>query len=251
MIAIRIIPCLDIDEGRVVKGVQFQDVQYAGDPVELARYYDEQQADELVFLDIGATHRSREILLDVVEQVSQEVFIPLTVGGGIRTVDDMRQVLQAGADKVAMCTAAIEHPELLSEGAERFGSQCMVLSIDARRENEHWVACTHGGRRTTTLDAVEWAVQGEALGAGEILLNSIDMDGTRRGYDVILTRKVSEAVHIPVIASGGAGILEHIHQAVVTGKADAVLLASLLHFGEFTVEQIKTFLHDKGVTVRW
>ncbi|RMI01663.1 MAG: imidazole glycerol phosphate synthase subunit HisF [Calditrichaeota bacterium] len=251
MLAKRIIPCLDIEDGRVVKGVQFRNIRDAGDPVELARHYNAQQADELVFLDIGASYRSREIMLEVVEKVSREVFIPLTVGGGIRTIEDMRRALQAGADKVAVCTAAIKQPQLLTEGAERFGAQCMVLSIDARRVGERWLACTHGGRRLTDLEAIEWAQRGEALGAGEILLNSIDMDGTRSGYDLELTRRVAEAVHIPVIASGGAGTLEHIRQAAVEGKADAVLLASLLHFGEFTVGDIKTYLKQQGVPVRW
>ncbi len=251
MLAKRIIPCLDIEDGRVVKGVQFRNIRDAGDPVELARHYNAQQADELVFLDIGASYRSREIMLEVVEKVSREVFIPLTVGGGIRTIEDMRRALQAGADKVAVCTAAIKQPQLLTEGAERFGAQCMVLSIDARRVGEQWLACTHGGRRLTDLEVIEWAQRGEALGAGEILLNSIDMDGTRSGYDLELTRRVSEAVHIPVIASGGAGTLEHIRQAAVEGKADAVLLASLLHFGEFTVGDIKTYLKQQGVPVRW
>ncbi|RMF58729.1 MAG: imidazole glycerol phosphate synthase subunit HisF [Calditrichaeota bacterium] len=251
MRTIRIIPCLDIEDGRVVKGVQFTDIRDAGDPVELARFYNAQQADELVFLDIGASHRSRNILIEVVEKVSSEVFIPLTVGGGIRSVEDMREVLQAGADKVAMCTAAIQKPELLTEGAMRFGTQCMVLSIDARREDNHWVACTHGGRKSSGLDAVEWAVQGEALGAGEILLNSIDMDGTHQGYDLELTETISRAVHIPVIASGGAGSPEHLYQAIVSGKADAVLLASLLHFGTYTIPEIKKYLQQKGVPLRW
>ncbi len=253
MLATRIIPCLDVDDGRVVKGVKFKEIRDAGDPVELAKLYNDQKADELVFLDIGASYKSRQTMLEVVEQVSRQVFIPLTVGGGIRTVDDMRETLQAGADKVAMCTAALKNPRLLSEGAERFGAQCMVLSIDAKRtpDGSGWHAYSHGGRVDTGIDAIEWAVRGEALGAGEILLNSIDADGTKAGYDLELTRRVSESVHIPVIASGGAGTLDHVADAVIDGKSDAVLLASLLHFGDFTVADIKTHLQKRGVVVRW
>jgi cyclase len=214
-------------------------------------FYEDQQADELVFLDIGASHKSRQIMLDVVEKVSRQIFIPLVVGGGIRTAQDMRQALQAGADKVAICTAAINNPELLSEGAYQFGSQCIVLSIDAKREGSDWCAFTHGGRRNAGLDAIEWAQRAEALGAGEILLNSIDKDGTRAGYDLELTRRISEQVGIPVIASGGAGTLEQIFKAAVEGKADAVLLASLLHYGEYTIADIKEYLSKKEVTVRW
>lgn len=250
MLATRIIPCLDVDEGRVVKGVQFQDLVDAGDPVALARHYNDQHADELVFLDIGASHKSQQTMLDVVERVSREVFIPLTVGGGIRTVADMHNALHAGADKVAMCTSAIQRPELLTEGARRFGAQCMVLSIDAKRHGDTWYAYTHGGRRKTDVDAIEWARRGMELGAGEILLNSIDMDGTRAGYDLELTRRVGEAVTIPVIASGGAGTLDQIADAATKGRADAVLLASLLHYGEYTIDDIKRHLAQKGVTVR-
>ena len=232
MLATRIIPCLDVDDGRVVKGVKFKEIRDAGDPVELARLYNDQKADELVFLDIGASHKSRQTMLDV---------------------EDMRETLQAGADKVAMCTAALKNPHLLSEGAERFGAQCMVLSIDAKRtaDGSGWHAYSHGGRVDTGIDVVEWAQRGEELGAGEILLNSIDADGTKAGYDLELTRRVSESVHIPVIASGGAGTLDHVADAVLNGKADAVLLASLLHFGDFTVADIKTHLQKRGVTVRW
>jgi cyclase len=251
MIALRIIPCLDVDAGRVVKGTKFRNIRDAGDPVELARYYNQQNADELVFLDIGASHNSRQIMLDVVERVSREVFIPLTVGGGIRSVEDMRYVLHAGADKVAICTSAIRDPQLLSDGARRFGSQCVVLSIDAKREGNGWFAYTHGGRENSGLDVIEWARRGEQLGAGEILLNSIDMDGTKAGYDLQLTRRVSETVSIPVIASGGAGTLQQILEVVEKGKADAVLLASLLHYGKYKIADIKRYLTQKGVAVRW
>jgi imidazole glycerol-phosphate synthase subunit HisF len=251
MLATRIIPCLDVDEGKVVKGIKFKEIKEAGDPVELAREYNKQGADELVFLDIGASYKSREIMADVVKAVSREVFIPLTVGGGIRSVEDMRNILISGADKVAMCTSAIKNPALLSEGAEAFGSQCIVLSIDAKKEGDSWYAFTHGGRNNSGLDALEWAKKGEELGAGEILLNSIDMDGTKAGYELELTRRVSESVSIPVIASGGAGTLEQVVEAVKKGKADAVLLASLLHFGEYKISDIKNYLQDSGVSVRW
>ena len=251
MLATRIIPCLDVDEGKVVKGIKFKEIKEAGDPVELAREYNKQGADELVFLDIGASYKSREIMADVVRAVSREVFIPLTVGGGIRSVDDMRNILMSGADKVAMCTSAIKNPALLSEGARAFGSQCIVLSIDAKKEGDSWYAFTHGGRNNSGLDALQWAKKGEELGAGEILLNSIDMDGTKAGYELELTKRVSECVSIPVIASGGAGTLEQVLEAVTKGKADAVLLASLLHFGEFKISDIKNYLQDSGVSVRW
>lgn len=251
MLAIRIIPCLDVDEGKVVKGIKFKEIKEAGNPVELAREYNAQGADELVFLDIGASYKSREIMADVVRAVSKEVFIPLTVGGGLRSVEDMRNILMSGADKVAMCTSAIKNPELLSEGAKAFGSQCIVLSIDAKKEGDSWFAFTHGGRNNSGLNALEWAKRGEELGAGEILLNSIDMDGTKSGYDLELTRLVSESVSIPVIASGGAGTLEQVHEAVIRGRADAVLLASLLHFGEYKISDIKKFLQASGVNVRW
>ncbi|MDY0092401.1 MAG: imidazole glycerol phosphate synthase subunit HisF [Candidatus Vecturithrix sp.] len=251
MLAKRIIPCLDVDDGRVVKGIKFKEIRDAGDPVELARFYNEQGADELVFLDIGASYKSRETLIEVVENVSKEVFIPLTVGGGIRSVEDMRRILMAGADKVAMCTSAIKQPELLSEGAYIFGTQCMVLSIDAKRTGNTWHAYTHGGRNDSGRDAVEWAIKGEKLGAGEILLNSIDMDGMKQGYDLELNARVSEAVGIPVIASGGAGNVHQMFEAIELGKADAVLLASLLHYGEYTIQDIKRELAEKGVIVRW
>ena len=251
MLAKRIIPCLDVDDGRVVKGVKFEEIRDAGDPVELARFYNEQGADELVFLDIGASYKSRETLIEVVRQVSSEVFIPLSVGGGIRSVEDMRNILLAGADKVAMCTSAIKNPNLLSDGAEIFGSQCIVLSIDAKRVGDSWHALTHGGRNDSGLDAIEWAKRGEELGAGEILLNSIDMDGMKQGYDLELNARVSELVGIPVIASGGAGNVQHMVEAITLGKADAVLLASLVHFGEYTIPQIKTYMQEQGVVVRW
>ena len=251
MLATRIIPCLDVDNGRVVKGIKFKGIKDAGDPVELARMYNDQGADEITFLDIGASYKSREILLDVVEQVSREVFVPLTVGGGIRSTEDMRKILHAGADKVAMCTSAIKNPHLLSAGAEIFGSQCMVLSVDAKRCGNSWHAYINGGRIDSGLDVLEWVKQGEQMGAGEILLNSIDMDGTRQGYDLPLTRMVSESVNIPVIASGGAGTLEQIYEAVVKGKGEAVLLASLLHYREYEVADIKKYLQEKGVIVRW
>ena len=251
MLAKRIIPCLDVDDGRVVKGVKFKEIRDAGDPVELARFYNEQGADELVFLDIGASYKSRETLIDVVRQVSNEVFIPLTVGGGIRSTDDMRNLLLAGADKVAMCTSAIKNPNLLSEGAEIFGSQCIVLSIDAKKTGDTWHAYTHGGRNDSGIDAIEWARKGEELGCGEILLNSIDMDGTQQGYDLELNALVSEQAGIPVIASGGAGNIQHMVDAITMGKADAVLLASLVHFGDYTIPEIKDYMRDKGVIVRW
>jgi cyclase len=251
MLALRIIPCLDVDNGRVVKGVKFKEIRDAGDPVALAQMYNQQGADEITFLDIGASYKSREILKEVVEKVSSQVFVPLTVGGGIRTVDDMRNILHAGADKVAVCSAALKNPQLIADGAAIFGSQCIVLSVDAKRVGNGYHAFLNGGRVDTGIDALQWIKQAEQLGAGEILLNSIDMDGTKAGYDLELTRTVSEMVNIPVIASGGAGTLEQIFQAVEQGKAEAVLLASLLHFGEFEVKDIKHYLQTKGVNVRW
>lgn len=249
---IRIIPCLDVDNGRVVKGVRFRGIRDAGDPVQLAREYDRQGADEITFLDIGATIKSRSILLEVVESVSRQVFVPLTVGGGIGSIEDMRMVLNAGADKVSMCSAALRDPSLISQGARIFGSQCMVLSIDAQRvSGGKWNAFVSGGQTDSGKDALEWAKEAESLGAGEILLNSIDRDGTGAGYDLELTRRVSETVNIPVIASGGAGAMHHMTEAVTKGKADAILLASLLHYGEMEVKDIKEFLNQKGVPVRW
>ena len=252
MLAKRIIPCLDVTGGRVVKGVNFVDLVDAGDPVEIARKYDAQGADELVFLDITASSDARETMVDVVRRTAEQVFIPLTVGGGIRTAEDIRRMLLAGADKTSVNTAAIQRPDLIREGAERFGSRCVVLAIDARRvpgENR-WEVFTHGGRRNTGIDAVEWAVRGVELGAGEILLTSMDTDGTCAGYDCELTRAVSTAVNVPVIASGGAGTLEHLAEVLDRGKADAVLAASIFHFGTYTVPQAKEFLQSKNIPVR-
>ena len=251
MLAKRIIPCLDVDRGRVVKGTKFLNLRDAGDPVECAKEYDRQGADELVFLDITASSENRATMIDVVERTASECFMPLTVGGGIRSVEDIRAMLKAGADKTSVNTAAVQNPDLVRAGAERFGCQCIVVAVDAKRANSgRWEVFTHGGRKPTGLDAVEWARRVEALGAGEILLTSMDTDGTKAGYDVGLTRAVSEAVHIPVIASGGAGSLEHLADALDKGKADAVLAASIFHFGEFTVEQAKQFLSQKGIPVR-
>ena len=252
MLAKRIIPCLDVTGGRVVKGVNFVDLVDAGDPVEIARKYDAQGADELVFLDITASSDARETMVDVVRRTAEQVFIPLTVGGGIRTAEDIRRMLLAGADKTSVNTAAIQRPDLIREGAERFGSQCVVLAIDARRvpgENR-WEVFTHGGRRNTGIDAVEWSVRGVELGAGEILLTSMDTDGTCAGYDCELTRAVSTAVNVPVIASGGAGTLEHLAEVLDRGKADAVLAASIFHFGTYTVPQAKEFLQSRNIPVR-
>ena len=252
MLAKRIIPCLDVTGGRVVKGINFVDLVDAGDPVEIARNYDAQGADELVFLDITASSDARGTMVEVVRRTAEQVFIPLTDGGGIRTADDIRRMLLAGADKTSVNTAAILRPDLIREGAERFGSQCIVLAIDARRvpgENR-WKVFTHGGRNETELDAVEWAVRGVELGAGEILLTSMDADGTCAGYDCGLTRAVSDAVGVPVIASGGAGTLEHLAEVLDRGRADAVLAASIFHFGTFTVPQAKEFLKAKGIPVR-
>jgi imidazole glycerol-phosphate synthase subunit HisF len=250
MLAKRIIPCLDVKDGRVVKGVRFVDLRDAGDPVEAAIAYDAQGADELVFLDITASHEARDIMLDVVRRTAEGVYMPLTVGGGIRSVDDVRRLLRAGADKVSLNTAALARPEVIREAAERFGSQCIVVAIDARREGERWRVYTHGGRNPVGRDAVAWADEAVALGAGEILLTSMDRDGTKDGYDLELTRAVSEAVTVPVIASGGAGTLEHFHEALVDGRADAALAASLFHFGIHTIAETKRYLAERGVEVR-
>jgi len=250
MIATRVIPCLDIDNGRVVKGVAFGNLREVGDPQELARRYYRQGADELALLDVGATCRSREILIGVVERVAREVFIPLTVGGGLRTVEDIQRILRAGADKVSIGSAALADPELLTRAAAAFGSQCVVLSIDARRGNGAWRVWSHGGRRETDWDARAWACRGEELGAGEVLLNSIDRDGTGRGYDLELLQRVSAAVAIPVIASGGAGSRAQLPSAVLQGQASAILLASLLHNGRLTISEIKDFLRSQGVICR-
>src|SRR5262244_1898719 len=251
MLAKRIIPCLDVKDGRVVKGVQFVNLRDAGDPVEAAMAYDAQHADELVFLDITASHENRKIMLDVVARTAEGIYMPLTVGGGIRGIDDVRALLRAGADKVSLNTAALERPALIREAAERFGSQCIVVAIDARATGTGtWGVYTHGGRRPTGRDAVEWAREATRLGAGEVLLTSMDRDGTKDGYDLELTRAVSTAVSIPVIASGGAGTLEHFHEALVDGRADAALAASLFHFGIHTIAETKRYLAERGVEVR-
>ena len=262
MLAKRIIPCLDVKDGRVVKGVQFVDLRDAGDPVEAALAYDTQGADELVFLDITASHEDRRTMLDVVRRTAEGIYMPLTVGGGVRTIDDVRRLLRAGADKVSLNTAALASPPVIREAAERFGSQCIVVAIDARREpaatsarepaatNPRWGVYTHGGRRPAGRDAVEWAQEAVALGAGEILLTSMDRDGTKDGYDLELTRAVAEAVTVPVIASGGAGSLEHLVEGVTEGAADAVLAASIFHFGIHTIAEAKAYMGDRGVEVR-
>ena len=250
MLAKRIIPCLDIKDGRVVKGVNFVNLRDAGDPVEQARLYDEQGADELVFLDISATNEGRKTTLELVSRVADTVFMPLTVGGGIREVDDMRNLLLAGADKVSLNSAAVNRPELLSEGATRFGVQCIVLAIDARKSDSSWEVFVNGGRISTGLDAVEWAIRGVELGAGEILLTSIDADGTLAGYDVELTRTIAEAVSVPVIASGGAGTPSHFVEILTAGKSDAALAASLFHDGKLRIPQLKKDLQGWGVPVR-
>lgn len=278
MLAKRIIPCLDVKDGRVVKGVSFVNLRDAGDPVENALYYDEQGADELIFLDITASHEKRKIILDVVEKTAEDVFMPLTVGGGIKTLDDIRDLLNAGCDKVSINTTAVKDPYFISRAAEKFGSQCIVVAIDAKRVAGNmadatgedwlddqaladvkyrsgqtglsWAISTHGGRKMKLIDAVRWAKKMEELGAGEFMLTSMDKDGTKDGYDIELTRAISEAVSIPVIASGGAGTLEHLYDGLVSGKADAVLAASIFHFREYTVRQAKEYLRDRGVVVR-
>ena len=249
-LAKRIIPCLDVDRGRVVKGVKFVGLRDAGDPVEIARRYNEQGADELTFLDITASSDERDLILPIVESVAAQVFIPLTVGGGVREVQDVRRLLNAGADKVSINTAAVQRPQLVADAAGRYGSQCIVVAIDARRAGAGWEVFTHGGRRATGLDAVEWARKMQGLGAGEILLTSMDRDGTRVGFDLDLTRAVADAVDIPVIASGGVGALEHLADGVLQGRADAVLAASIFHFGEFTVAQAKEFMAKRGIEMR-
>lgn len=247
----RIIPCLDVKDGRVVKGTNFVGLRDAGDPVELAKVYDIRLADELIFLDITASSDERTTMVDVVERVAAEVFIPFTVGGGIRTVEDIRTMLKAGADKVSLNTAAVKKPELLAEGAKRFGRQCIVLAVDARRTVPgRWEVYINGGRTPTGLDVLAWVQQATALGAGEILLTSMDKDGTKDGYDIELTKAVSEAVNVPVIASGGAGELAHFYEVLTAGKADAVLAASVFHYGQFTVGQVKQYLQARGVEVR-
>jgi len=254
-LAKRIIPCLDVENGRVVKGVQFVDIRDAGDPVEVAKRYNEQGADEITFLDITASHEGRDTTVDTVRRMAAEVFIPLTVGGGIRTCDDIRTMLNAGADKVSINTAAVFNPEFVREAAERFGSHCIVVAIDAKKvsadgEEDKWEIFTHGGRKPTGLDAVEWAKKMVELGAGEILLTSMDQDGVKNGYDLGVTRAISEAVHVPIIASGGVGNLQHLVEGCVEGKADAVLAASIFHFGEYSIPQAKEYMAERGVEVR-
>ncbi len=247
----RIIPCLDVDQGRVVKGIQFVDLVDAGDPLEQAHVYNKEGADELVFLDITATHEGRDIMHDVVRQTAEQIFIPLTVGGGIRTLEDMRKMLHAGADKVAINSAAIRTPDLITECAEAFGAQCVVVAIDMKRRPQGgWEVYTHGGRRATGIDGLEWAKEAETRGAGELLVTSMDRDGTQIGYDLELLQRLDELVQLPVIASGGAGTLEHLRDALLIGRAHAVLAASMFHFKQVTIMQAKQFLHDAGITVR-
>ncbi len=279
MLAKRIIPCLDVLDGRVVKGVNFQNLTDAGDPVENAKFYDEQGADELVFLDITASHEKRKIILDVVERTANDVFMPLTVGGGIKKLDDIRDLLNAGCDKVSINTTAVRDPQFIKEASERFGSQCIVVAVDAKLVKEGmsyepeepwfsdpflgevrlrlpddgeplWAISTHGGRKMRLIDAIKWSIKMEELGAGEILLTSMDRDGTRDGYDIRLTRKIAEAVSIPLVASGGVGTLEHLREGVVEGKADAALAASIFHYREYSIKEAKEYLRAKGVTVR-
>lgn len=251
MLAKRIIPCLDVRDGRVVKGVNFVNIRDAGDPVELARYYSDQGADEIVFLDITATHEARKTVADVVERTAEQVFVPLTVGGGIRTLDDFRELLRAGADKISVNSAAVARPELITEAAERFGSQCVVLAVDARsRGDGTWEVVVAGGRKPTGLDLLDWVKRGEALGAGEILLTSMDADGTKAGFDLSMTKAVTEAVGIPVIASGGCGGLSHFAEVFEETGCDAALAASLFHFGELTVPQVKDYLRTRNIPVR-
>ncbi|HEB72795.1 MAG TPA: imidazole glycerol phosphate synthase subunit HisF [Nitrospirae bacterium] len=247
----RIIPCLDVKAGRVVKGVKFVNLRDAGDPVQIARAYDEQGADELTFLDITASHEERDIILDIVAKTAEQVFMPLTVGGGVRVIEDIHRLLRAGADKVGINTAAVKRPEFVREASQRFGAQCIVVAIDAKANGSSgWEVYTHGGREPAGIDAVEWASRMESFGAGEILLTSMDADGTKEGYDLKLTRAISRAVGIPVIASGGVGTLEHIYEGLTEGEADAALAASIFHFGEYTITEVKTYLGERGVPVR-
>ncbi len=251
MLAKRIIPCLDVNAGRVVKGVNFVGLRDAGDPVEIARRYDEQGADELTFLDITASSDDRDIIVSVIERVADQVFIPLTVGGGVRAVGDVRRLLNAGADKISINTAAVANPQLVADAAAKYGSQCIVVAIDAKCVDAgRWEVFTHGGRKATGLDAIEWAGRMAALGAGEILLTSMDRDGTKAGFDIALTRAVAEAVSVPVIASGGVGNLEHLAAGVLEGKADAVLAASIFHYGEYTVSEAKQYMASRGIEMR-
>jgi cyclase len=250
MLAKRIIPCLDVKAGRVVKGIKFLELQDAGDPVEIARVYDREGADELCFLDITASHENREIILDVVARTAEQVFMPLTVGGGINKLEDIRKLLKAGADKVSINTGAVNRPDFVREAAEMFGSQCIVVAIDAKRAGDHWEVFTHGGRNPTGIDACDWAERMESYGAGEILLTSMDRDGTKAGYDLELTRAIADRVGIPVIASGGVGTLEHIYQGLTQGNASAALAASIFHFRQYTIAECKSYLEQRGVVVR-
>ncbi len=250
MLAKRIIPCLDVTNGRVVKGVNFVELKDAGDPVEIARGYNEAGADELTFLDITASSDNRDLILHIVEAVASEVFIPLTVGGGVRAVADVQRLLNAGADKVSINTSAVTNPQLVKDAADRYGSQCIVVAIDAKRVGDHWEVFTHGGRTATGLDAVEWAKKMESLGAGELLLTSMDRDGTKTGFDLELTRAISDAVDVPIIASGGVGTLQHLVDGVRQGRADAVLAASIFHFGEHRVDEAKAYMKRHGIEVR-
>jgi cyclase len=249
-LAKRIIPCLDVTNGRVVKGVNFVELRDAGDPVEIARRYDEQGADELTFLDITASSDNRGLILRIVEEVAAQVFIPLTVGGGVRKVEDVRRLLNSGADKVSINTSAVQNPDLVADAASRYGSQCIVVAIDAKRTARGWEVFTHGGRNATGLDAIEWAKRMQSLGAGEILLTSMDRDGTRNGFDLALTRAISDEVDVPVIASGGVGNLQHLADGILEGHADAVLAATIFHYGEYTVRQAKEYLAQRGVETR-
>lgn len=254
-LAKRIIPCLDVDSGRVVKGVNFVDIRDAGNPVEVAKRYNDQGADEITFLDISATHQGRDTTVHMVEEIAKEIFIPLTVGGGIRKIEDIRTMLNAGADKVGINSAAITNPDLVKQAADKFGSQCIVIAIDAKRvsgegEPLRWEIFTHGGRKPTGIDAIEWAIKMTECGAGEVLLTSMDGDGTKKGYDLELTKAVSDAVAVPVIASGGVGNLQHLADGIIQGKADAVLAASIFHFGEHTVPEAKAFMQAQGIEVR-
>jgi cyclase len=250
MLAKRIIPCLDVKAGRVVKGVKFLELQDAGDPVEIARFYDREGADELCFLDITASHENREIILDVVARTAEQVFMPLTVGGGIDKLEDIRKLLRAGSDKISINTAAVNRPEFVREAAKTFGSQCIVVAIDAKRRNSHWEVFTHGGRNGTGIDAIDWAKRVAEYGAGEILLTSMDRDGTKTGYDLELTRAIASSVGVPVIASGGVGNLEHIYEGLTQGQASAALAASIFHYREYSISQCKHYLQKRGIPVR-
>ena len=250
MLAKRIIPCLDVKEGRVVKGINFVNLRDAGDPVENAIVYNKEGADELIFLDITASHERRKTIIDLANRTGEAVFMPFTVGGGINTVEDIRELLSTGCDKVSINTAALERPDFIKESSDRFGSQCIVVAIDARKSGGSWEVCIHGGRTPTKIDAIKWARDAQALGAGEILLTSMDRDGTKEGYDIELTRKISESVNIPVIASGGCGTLEHIFEVFTKGKADAALAASIFHYREISIGEVKSYLKERGVAVR-